>query len=108
MNKIIKHYSQAQAWHDPDKWKPSANKPFVVIYSTYSNSDCYEYAVADHLEQPRDFEANVPTADTPSVFSFYNKVCNWGQVIRWAYLDDLLPLDLKGKLVDTFYYDEDE
>ncbi len=46
MEKIIKKYSQAQAWHDPKRWKPQ-DKPFAVIINEGNNQ--YSFAIATDL-----------------------------------------------------------
>lgn len=109
MNKIIKHYSQAQAWHDPLKWMPAAGRPIVVIFQTTTRSNTYEYGIADHIDRPVHSKIHGTDPGDYDVLFFFNPVCYWRQVIRWAYLDDLLPLDLKGRLSEPLSYeDEDE
>lgn len=106
MEKIVKHYSQAQAWHDPKRWKPNGQELILVLFKEFSDNEYQCSLATDIISDPiygwedyYDKEEDVP--EHLCDLDLWNEneyVCLWDNVVRWAYLKDLVPNDLKTKL----------
>ena len=104
MEKIIKKYSQAQAWHDPKRWKPQ-DKPFAVIIDEGNNQ--YSFAIAtDLVKSDNKGVLGLSEDEIPECWHTYEVrsteqqfICEYGSVMLWAYIDDLVPAKYQKELI---------
>lgn len=104
MEKIIKKYSQAQAWHDPKRWKPQ-DKPFAVIINEGNNQ--YSFAIAtDLFKSDNKGVLGLSEDEIPECWHAYEVwnneqqyICEYENVVLWAYVDDLVPAKYQKELI---------